>query len=646
MKMADGHVSVSSVESLNTIARKLNLEAVELYIDRSDLLYDGKRMKWTNCFDSLKKFIKEIIGLSGKWTSPGGNSRKFKSTNADLTLTWYYGKQKTLLLQGKDGDTLKEILINACESAATPTPTTHLGTTREASLSDDQMTPCRTDQCNLSAKRITIPVDVITNNLQETLLIPDDMPESTSKISKEISNNCIGETSLSAFAQCNCPCRDLATDIEGVKLDIVIIQKQMEFMVNADISTPTSTERIDLKSSFELELADEKERRKQLEKEISIMTEERNKEIIDHNKLICSLEDRMSKAENERDSLRLAISLIMQDKDVKTSQSIPDSENRHNPDLQYLPTRSSHHEKENSTHGLECKNRFSALRDCLDESNHAELSTAKSVTILSEDGISINMLTNSLENPRGSCLKQLEEYRAKNRSCYNSLLQSQTINIPEVPKRSNITDQIQEYRDQKSEAFHQVHRQQKITVRPENKSGKLVGADHYPSKKKNSSFPQRISAGPAIRQRKKLVNSNGPHQRKTESGASYNSMSRQQYRSNIDQLSQTREEVLKPKTNQTAYSNKRISIKSKDYRDKQGPTDNKKQASGIRHKKSANTIPQSQPRERMNHVPIRRAKQYKDGSPSFFFHSPSYADPVRVSDWGKYLKFVSHVTRT
>ena len=98
--------------------QNLNSGALRPYIDDCNLVYDGKRLKWNNNFGELQKFLKNIVGLNGKWTSPGGNSKKFKSSNSDLTITWYYGKQKTLLFQGKEGYLFREFLINICETKA------------------------------------------------------------------------------------------------------------------------------------------------------------------------------------------------------------------------------------------------------------------------------------------------------------------------------------------------------------------------------------------------------------------------------------------------------------------------------------------------------------------------------------------------
>ncbi|CAB4042019.1 Hypothetical predicted protein, partial [Paramuricea clavata] len=55
----------------------------------NDLIYEGTRLKWCNDLDSLKAFVAEVLDLNGKWCSPGGGSKRFTSSNAELTLTWY-----------------------------------------------------------------------------------------------------------------------------------------------------------------------------------------------------------------------------------------------------------------------------------------------------------------------------------------------------------------------------------------------------------------------------------------------------------------------------------------------------------------------------------------------------------------------------
>lgn len=80
-----------------------------------NVVWDNKKLKWKNDLDSLKIFFKESIGVKGKWSSPGGGSKKFKSSDGQVQATWYYKKQQTLLLQEKDANILKENLIKANE---------------------------------------------------------------------------------------------------------------------------------------------------------------------------------------------------------------------------------------------------------------------------------------------------------------------------------------------------------------------------------------------------------------------------------------------------------------------------------------------------------------------------------------------------
>ena len=105
--MADGSVSTSPVNS------SLENTTVESYSIKHDgpelenLLLEGERLIWTSDLETLKKFVEETIQQHGKWSSPGGTTKTFKSDNNRLTITWYCGKQSTLAFQGKDGPLLK-----------------------------------------------------------------------------------------------------------------------------------------------------------------------------------------------------------------------------------------------------------------------------------------------------------------------------------------------------------------------------------------------------------------------------------------------------------------------------------------------------------------------------------------------------------
>jgi hypothetical protein len=90
----------------------LNPDAFLPHTDELDLTYDGKRLKWNKNFEDLKYFFETVVGLNGKWPSPGGYSKKLSNCKSNITITWYYGKQRTLLFQGKDRRVFVERLFN------------------------------------------------------------------------------------------------------------------------------------------------------------------------------------------------------------------------------------------------------------------------------------------------------------------------------------------------------------------------------------------------------------------------------------------------------------------------------------------------------------------------------------------------------
>jgi hypothetical protein len=63
----------------------------------------------------LKNFVEHTFELNDRWTSPGGNSRKFICSDLDLTITWYPRKQNSFILQGKLSFDLSNILLKACQ---------------------------------------------------------------------------------------------------------------------------------------------------------------------------------------------------------------------------------------------------------------------------------------------------------------------------------------------------------------------------------------------------------------------------------------------------------------------------------------------------------------------------------------------------
>ena len=80
------------------------------------IAYDGKRLKWQNSLKTLQDFFENSLDQRGKWSSPGGSSRKFVGSSNDLVCTWYCGRQNTLMFQGESGNQLRYCLIQMCVS--------------------------------------------------------------------------------------------------------------------------------------------------------------------------------------------------------------------------------------------------------------------------------------------------------------------------------------------------------------------------------------------------------------------------------------------------------------------------------------------------------------------------------------------------
>ena len=106
--MADQRKSAPSDNDINSMTDKFELAGSDL----QSLQLNGERLLWTSALESLKNFVEKCLNLQGKWTSPGGNSKQFKSSSNNLIMTWYSRKRLTLAFQGPDGSYFKSKLVD------------------------------------------------------------------------------------------------------------------------------------------------------------------------------------------------------------------------------------------------------------------------------------------------------------------------------------------------------------------------------------------------------------------------------------------------------------------------------------------------------------------------------------------------------
>ena len=254
--MADNTKVPSSAHHTNFIADSIDSEYIKLLNDQAYLTYDGTRIKWEQDLYSLKNFVENVAGLIGKWKSPGCRAKQFTDSNFDLVITWFPGKHNSLIFHGKKGELFKKLLLDILQ----------------------------TNTAN-QATKISLEGEHL-------------LRESTKR----------GSSSLNSH---NCDCRIDSKVLKDIKSEVAILQRQME-STNAIIDSTNaiieSMSAILIPSSSESGRMPYDVRLDTFLEEFSVILKEKNQTII-------NLQEKLTKGENERDSLKLA--------SQKTHQNIP-----------------------------------------------------------------------------------------------------------------------------------------------------------------------------------------------------------------------------------------------------------------------------------------------------------------------------------
>ena len=272
--MADGCTLSSSDENQSVDAR---MESFLPNLESSDLQHlqlKGDWLTWTSNLDSLKSFVKCNLQQQGKWSSPGGSMKQFKSTDKNIIINWYSKKQQTLCFQGRDGPILRDRLVKLVYNM--PGMTTNMLNLNTSTVA------VQTESQTMSPSALS--KGSYTNDIQQT------------------SPGREGQESLLQERQYSV----MNTDIEGLKLDLLILQKKVEENANllsANIRKQeehmVSAEGIDYKTRHDYLLSSLRKKEKDIEE-----LEEK----------CLSFENRVLSLEQENDSLRLALQIIVQEK--------------------------------------------------------------------------------------------------------------------------------------------------------------------------------------------------------------------------------------------------------------------------------------------------------------------------------------------
>ena len=84
--MANGNKNSSLYKSKSFSPNSLDIPTIKSLKDKSYLVYDRMRVKWTHDLFSLKNFVDNSICLIGSRKTPGGKSKQFVSSALDFRL--------------------------------------------------------------------------------------------------------------------------------------------------------------------------------------------------------------------------------------------------------------------------------------------------------------------------------------------------------------------------------------------------------------------------------------------------------------------------------------------------------------------------------------------------------------------------------
>ena len=111
--------------------------------------------------------------------------------------------------------------------------------------------------------------------------------------SVQVCQDSLQNYSINYLSNCRCSCGVLAADVEGVKLDITILQSRIELLSesNNELSHKEKDKEMD---RFRGELMSEKRKSERIESELCLFVRERSVEIEKSNQLILSLENKIA----------------------------------------------------------------------------------------------------------------------------------------------------------------------------------------------------------------------------------------------------------------------------------------------------------------------------------------------------------------
>ena len=189
------------------------------------LVVDEEKLKWFGFLEDLKLFTESSLCLDGKWSSPGGDDKKFtlKSVEPDeqqLGFVLYCKKQKTIVFQGD------VVSIESVKSKLLLIANKQLNRNIASNFENEQ-----------SLDKVDLQTHNSESSCEESLMVSCDgsgRGEHDLNIASIVSEKSRIKGSLSSkkglltCSKCACSCGrgEIIAEIEGIKLELVILKLQ------------------------------------------------------------------------------------------------------------------------------------------------------------------------------------------------------------------------------------------------------------------------------------------------------------------------------------------------------------------------------------------------------------------------------------
>ena len=119
------------------------------------------------------------------------------------------------------------------------------------------------------------------------------------------------EACTSLFPSCRCSCGVLAADLEGIKLELVILQRDIVAVANSAASKVSKGNNQNEINRLQRELSNESEKKKQPDADLNAVQREKGKVVDRLNKTITPLENNVSMLKELNDSYKFVFNSIV-----------------------------------------------------------------------------------------------------------------------------------------------------------------------------------------------------------------------------------------------------------------------------------------------------------------------------------------------